>query len=147
MKKMTDAIWLHISKNPCRLGWWLCAILLVSLSGCGNSATVEGKVTYQGRPVCHGSVFFRSADKSVRSGPISLDGSYTVEGVPRGTAEVGVISHEPAKGHTIERDGKRVRPEKIQGWFPLPTKYETPGTAGVRCTVDAGTVKYDIDLK
>jgi hypothetical protein len=147
MNKKSMAIWRRIPRKSSRLGWRLCVILLVSLTGCGNTSTVTGKVSYQGRTACHGSVLLRSADKSICTGNISLDGSYRVEGVPRGTVEIGVISRDPSKGHSMKRDGKRVHPDNIQGWFPLPARFETPEASGLHCTVDAGTVSYDIDLK
>ena len=90
------------------IGWW---VLMLLLAGCGRSANVTGKVTYQARSVCYGTVILVSADKKVRSGVIEPDGSYTVEGVPLGDVKIAVISHDPAKGrsaaeaaHWQERD-------------------------------------------
>ena len=136
---------------PCpRLPWaWhlLIPILLAGVCGCGNTAKVTGKVTYQGRPVCHGSVTFLSTDKTARSGIIEADGSYAVEGVPSGSVKIGVISRAPSKGHSLVRGGKRVRPKKIEGWFPLPPKFESPESSGLNCTVGSGRVGYNLDLK
>ena len=109
--------------TPCpRLAGWLFPILLAGVCGCGNTAKITGKVTYQGRPVVHGSVTFLSADKTARSGVIEADGSYAVEGVPSGTVQIGVTSRDPSRGHTVVRDGRRVHPDKIEGWFPLPAE-------------------------
>ena len=110
------------------------------MCGCGNTAKVTGKVTYQGRPVVYGSVTFLSADKTARSGAIEADGSYAVEDVPSGTVQIGVTSHDPSRGHTIVRDGRRVHPDKIEGWFPLPPKFESPQGSGLSFTVGTGRV-------
>src|SRR5438045_892164 len=88
----------------------LCASLLVSACGCGGTATVSGKVSYQGRPVTYGSVIFLGDDNKARSGVIEPDGSYTVEKVFPGEALVGVISHDPSKGRSTLRGGKPARP-------------------------------------
>ena len=129
------------------LGWLPSLILLAGVCGCDNTAKVTGKVTYQGRPVRYGSVIFLSADKTARSGVIEPDGSFTVEGVPRGAAKIAVISRNPATGRSVVRDGMRVRPDKIGPWFPLPPQYESPATAGLSCTIDSSRLRYDIDLK
>jgi len=135
------------------IGWWLLPLLL---AGCGHSAKLTGKVTYQARPVCHGMVILVSADKTARSGVIESDGSYAVEGVPWGDTKIAVISRDPAKGRSATRAQKPGQTDKkgassqgpaVEGWFPLPSQYEMPRTSGLRCTVDSGDVKYDIDLK
>jgi hypothetical protein len=133
--------------KPYPIGCWLLAILLAGVCGCGHRATVTGKVTYQGRPVRHGTVILLGGDKMARAGVVQPDGSYLVEGVPPGSVKIGVISGDPSKGRSPMRDGKRVRPGRIEGWFPLPSKFEAPETSGLSCTVDSGHVNHDIELK
>ena len=88
---------------------WLLPVLLAGVCGCDRGATVTGKVRDQGRPVTYGSVTFLSADKTAHFGVIEPDGSYAVEGVPRGTAKIAVISHDPSKGRsTVRRARGRV---------------------------------------
>ena len=71
--------------EECRkVGRLLPLVVLATLCGCGHTAKITGKVTYQGRPVRYGAVIFLSADKTVRSCAIELDGSYAIEGVPTG---------------------------------------------------------------
>jgi hypothetical protein len=146
----------HISKNTRRFGWFLVSMLLVGTCGCGRTAKVTGKVAYQGRPVTYGSVMFFSPDKTVRSAAIEADGSYTVEGVPRGPVQIAVISRDPSKGRSVVRGRKPVYAGKmatgapataVKGWFPLPLKFEAPGASSPGCTVDSSRVSYDIDLK
>jgi hypothetical protein len=144
-----------------KIGWigWLVLPALLAAGGCGGSARVTGKVTYQGRPVTYGSVIFLSTDKTARSGVILPDGSYTIEGVPPGEAKIGVISRDPSKGRSTVRTGKPARPSRKRvapqraakdaspGWFRLPAKLEDPETSGIRCTIDARSVNHDIELK
>ena len=129
------------------VGWLPFVIVLAGVSGCGSAVKVEGKVTYRGRPVRCGSVIVVCADRTARSGIIGPDGSYSVKGLPPGTVKMGVVSRDPSSGRSVVRDGKRVRPEKVEGWFALPQKYEAPEGSGLGCTVDSGRVTYDIDLK
>ena len=135
-------------------GLWL-AIALAAISGCGRTANVTGKITYQGRDVRYGSVVFLGVDKTARSGVIGSDGSYALENAPLGTVTIGVISHNPSKGRSVVRGGKPAGPGKkedapalmAEGWFPLPQKFERPKSSGLTCTVIAGHFHHDIELK
>ncbi len=141
------------SATRCWRGWLLASVLVCGLCGCGKTARVTGKVSYQGRPVSHGSVIFYSADKAAHSGVIGPDSSYTVEEVPRGGARIAVISRNPSKGRSTlrgqETTGKSDVPKQVgaEAWFPLPRKYETVETSGLGCSVDSRHVVHDIELK
>jgi hypothetical protein len=132
---------------------WLAVGLLLSACGCGRTATVSGKVTYQGRPVTYGSVTFLGPDQTAHSGVIGHDGNYTVAGVYPGEVKIGVISHDPSKGRSVLRGDKPARPGKngtkpgTEGWYPLPHKFEDPEASGVGCVVSAGRVTYHIELR
>ena len=110
------------SQKTRRIGWWLFPILLAGACGCGNTAKVTGKVTYQGRPVVHGSVTFLSADKTARSGVIEADGSYAVEDVPSGTVQIGVTSRDPSRGHTVLQRRPPSPPRQDRGMVPAATE-------------------------
>jgi hypothetical protein len=134
----------------------LVLLFLVGAGGCGNRATVSGKVTYQGRPVTYGAVIFVAGDGTARSAVIAPDGSYKIEGLSPGTLKIGVISPDPSKGRSARRQHKPAPPQDgaadspgTQGvaWFPLPTQFEPPSTSGLDCTVESGTVDHDIQLK
>src|SRR4051812_10074770 len=72
------------------------AVIVFAAVGCGGrTATLTGKVTYQGNPVVSGSVIVLGADGTARSGVIQPDGTYAVEGVPRGPVRIGVLSPDP----------------------------------------------------
>jgi hypothetical protein len=144
------------SRQARRPSYWslLFAVLIAGVGGCGKTARVTGKVSYQGRAVVYGSVVFLGADKKARSGVIGPDGSYAVEGVPPGEVKISVLSRDPSKGRSAARGQKPARPgekpsatpEAVKGWFPLPPKYESPDGSGLSYTVSPGGVTYDIEL-
>ena len=146
----------RVFNNRSVIGWLLFIIMAASICGCGNRATVTGKVVYKGRPVTYGSVIFLSSDKVARSGAIEPDGSYTIENVPPGHASIAVISRNPSMGRSVVRGEKPAQPGKketssqelaVKKWFPLPPKFENPKNSGLGCTLTSGRVSYDIDLK
>jgi hypothetical protein len=133
-----------------KVGRLLLLVALAVLCGCGRTAKITGKVTYQGRPVVYGSVIFLSADKTVRSCIIESDGSYSIEGVPTGEVKVSVASPNPSRGRSTTRRRMPVEAGRketgsqgpaVEGWFPLPAAYELPFVVG------SGHVSHDIDLK
>ncbi len=146
----------RIFNNISAIGWLPFVILSACICGCGNTATVSGKVNYQGRPVTYGSVIFVCTDKIARSGVIEPDGSYLIEGVPPGNVKIAVISRNPSLGRSVVRHEKPVQPGQketstqelaVKKWFSLPPKFENHKTSGLECTISSGRVSYDIDLK
>lgn len=127
----------------------LLAALLAAVPGCGpRTAPVDGKVTYQGKPVVWGSVTLKAADGTVHQVGLNPDGTYHLDGVPAGPAKVGVSSPDP-KPSARTRAGDDERVKVADGpppgaWFPLPDKYADPATSGL--TVQVGG-PGDIELK
>ena len=129
--------------------------MIAGVGGCGKTAKVTGKVTYQGRDVVHGSVVFLGADNKAHSGVIGPDGSYTVEGVTPGEVKITVLSHDPSKGRSAARGPRPAQPaekrsgnpEIVKGWFPLPPRYEDPDASGLVFTITSGKVAHDIELQ
>jgi len=134
-------------------------ILVVATVGCGHStATLTGKVAYRGRPVISGSVIALAADGTARTGVIRPDGTYTVEGVPRGRVKFGVLSPDPAHARSIVKSGEADRgdqgkrshartPPGTGGWIPLPREAGNPESSGVECDVASSRVEFNIDVK
>ena len=85
--------------------------LLAVAPGCGpRTGTAAGKVTYQGKPVVWGSVTLRAADGSLHQAGINLDGTYRVDRVPAGPAQVGVSSPDPTPSARVRgNEDERVK--------------------------------------
>ena len=134
----------------------MCSILLAGICGCGNSADVSGKISYQGRPVTYGSVIILTSNNSAFSAAIKPDGTYLVEDIPPGNASIAVISRNPALGRSAIHPPKTTptgkqeaapRETAVTGWFPLPRNYEDPKSSGLTCNITKGQVIHDLELK
>jgi len=146
----------QVTGRICPIGGLIATMILATTFGCGNSTTVTGKIRYRARSVTYGSVTFVAADKKAHSAAIEPDGSYTVEGLRPGTFLIGVISRDPTKGRSVLRDRKpddsvdadgAAQPSPSGGWFPLPAELESPLNSGLSCTLGAGRITHDIDMK
>ena len=147
------------------------------LFGCGETKNepknepkkgeVHGKIYLGDKPLAMGSVtFYDNFDTSYRS-KISDDGSYTIKGIPVGTAGVIVISRDPSMkpktGRKIYKDIKKdERPkdllkgggredriemgEKDPRWFPIPSEYGSPGVPLISFAIQEGDNLCDIKL-
>jgi len=142
----------------------LAAAMLFAAAGCGgDTANVEGKVTYNGKPVVYGTVVVVGADGIPKSGAIQPDGSYRVSGVPVGSARVAVTSprppgrepprkRAPVSRDTVDEDKPEAEPpppaspDVIQNWVSLPEKFGDPNKSEVTVTVKSGQ-PADIVLK
>jgi hypothetical protein len=134
----------------------IAALLPLCASGCGSStATVEGTVSIQGKPVKSGSVIFYCQDKQIVRGLI-VDGQYTIPNVPCGHATVTVQAH--AKVPSGLRLDQRL-PPIVNGPIPgpieatspsfvsIPPRYSHPEESGLSIVIDSAHVTYGIDLK
>jgi hypothetical protein len=134
--------------------WAVAAALLVAASaavGCGGRGDVTGKVTYRGRALVWGTVQFEGSDGMLRQGNIKGDGTYSVQGVAAGEAKVAVSSINPSSADFQPRvvEGKAPPPPrpKVEGWFPIPERYDTPHKSGLTYTIKSGPNTIDIELK
>jgi hypothetical protein len=132
--------------------------LIIGLSAyaAGASATVTGKVTFQGRPVIWGSVVLVGADGTSAAGRIQPDGTFTVANAPTGEVSVAVASPDPLVQHYASqikssRDRLPVTqwaapPVDRQQWFLLPKRYEDVRTSELKVTVKRGSNDCDLTL-
>jgi hypothetical protein len=120
------------------------ACLLSFAAGCGTATgSVEGSVTSRskGKKVIWGTVTITGSDNISRTGVITKEGTYVVNGVATGEATVAVLSDDPkpatprprpgARGNVPGEDKKPVAtdpaggpaadvPDEIaKGWFPI----------------------------
>lgn len=131
--------------------------LLFLSAGCARTVSLEGKVTYKGKPVTFGSVTVLGEDESAYSGVIERDGTYRVDGIQPGKVRVGITSRDPSKGgrhaalpgeETNRQSRKSVdaRKQAAKEWFPIPKKLENPVASGLELTLDSGRQSHDFGL-
>jgi hypothetical protein len=139
-----------------------------SLTGCGRStATVEGRVTRNGRPV-RGAVWFINEQNNRKlDAPIEPDGSYRLEGAPAGEVKVTVVppfmdSPPPPAGQAkqpprpaaplteadkIMLDPNASQQQSLRDTVLPPDRYANLKTSGLSTTLKSGTVnQFDIQL-
>jgi hypothetical protein len=142
-----------MGRSPARSIARAVAVLALGLAGCGGSGTLEGRVSYRGRPVVYGVVSVVGADGLTRVGNISPDGSYAVRDVPAGPATIGVDSPQPPDPVRAGRRGGRTGaapapppPVDRSQWVRLPDHFADPSKSGVSTTVRSGANPFDIAL-
>jgi hypothetical protein len=134
----------------------LVALVCLFATGCGSkSATVTGRVTYNGKPVSNGSVIVYCSDKQIVRGNIAADGAYSIPNVPYGTSVVTVQSHArvppglrlqqsppPSSGGPIPPTVEYTDTARVT----IPQRYGLPEESGLGVVVDHGAVTFDIVL-
>lgn len=127
------------------------ALLALTALGCGGRGDVTGKVTYKGKPLVFGTVQFEASDKSFKQGTINEDGTYSIQGVPVGDANVAVNSPNPKSGdfQPLIRDGQPPPPPRPEypGWFAIPTEYQDLSKPILSYQIKRGENVIDIELK
>lgn len=119
-------------------------LLALLAAGCGgNNSALDGKVTYQGRPVTSGVVVVLNPDRTTAKGEIEPDGSYRVSGVGRGRVQVGVLSPDPAHPAARPARSRKPKPKPTAGWVALPDGVGNPSTSGIALEM-AGSATHDI---
>jgi hypothetical protein len=94
----------------------------------GDTGSVSGKVTVQGKPLAAGTVTFVSADKKspkVASAPVK-DGDYSLKDLPVGKYLVAVSSDKAGA---------------------VPAKFATTDTSGLTYQAAEGAGQFNIELK
>lgn len=137
-------------------------LAILSLTGCGGvstlpegeTGTVTGKVTFNGKSVPEGTaIVFLHKDKGIAaSSAIAADGTYALRmrreaPVLVGDYQIGItpptVELTPAEAEAVNM-GKTI-PEKE--WPEIPKKYRNPETSGVTFNVKAGENTFDLDMK
>jgi hypothetical protein len=134
----------------------LLGLLLATAAGCGGgkSATVRGKVSYQGKSLTMGNVILVSEDGQLSArGVIQPDGTYEIAQAPTGKVKVGV-SNPPPPGAPGGQPlfGSLDDPETKQAvamaakYVPSPDIYTDPQKSGLTREVPSSGGTIDIDL-
>lgn len=135
---------------------------ILSFAGCtggsrlpdGDTGTVKGKVTSNGKPVPDGtSIVFLHKDKGLTaSSAIATDGTYSLrmrrgDAILVGDYQIGVTP--PTTEMTAAEADAAITGEApaAKEWPEIPKKYQNPETSEVTFTVKAGENTFDLDMK
>ncbi|HCO24153.1 MAG: hypothetical protein CME31_21240 [Gimesia sp.] len=127
----------------------------LNLSGCGSEATgperviVTGSVTFDGKPVSQGEIWFIPAAgrEAPQAGAIIKEGQYRVEnkgGVPIGACQVKITAERPQEEVKIVSDGG---PEEIPTTQYLPPRFNEKTELTTDIQSGSDPVRKDFDLK
>lgn len=105
-----------------------------------SGATLEGTVTYQGKPVAYALIVVANNSDPASTGNANADGHYKLVNVPLGQVQVGVNS-----------DVGRSAMSRIAGsqakFVDVPKKYFEYSTSELSTTITPGTNTYDIVIE
>jgi hypothetical protein len=119
--------------------------------GSGDLAVVEGKVTYNGKPVPNGTVNFLPAngDKPSATGEIQPDGSYSLQTYLGSRPSEGAVIGKHKVVVVAMQDMSNRLPEERSPLPPpiVPVKYTSPATSDLEVQVESKKNTIDLDLK
>lgn len=139
-----------------------------SAAGCGQgTCDIQGRVTYQGKPVVYGGVLVVDDHGKTVSAGLDDEGHYVATGVRTGAVRFAVISSGPSstappnsrkneiKDGQEPDQGARAKPAATASvaaksdpkWQPLPKQYADPEVSGIATVVKRGDNTFDIELK
>jgi hypothetical protein len=149
-----------------RLLLGLALAALAALPGCSAPRSrVHGTVKYQGKPLAGAVLTFFGPDNMVYSADTRPDGTYAIEGVPRGAIRVSVQVPPPRpkprpdpdfvakarKGAAPAAGAKADSPAPPASDMPprvnLPTPYGDPNTSGLAFELKEADQDYSPELK
>ena len=119
----------------------------VGTAGCGNASgppmgTVQGQVTFQGKPVQEGVVTLYSSEMGIGiSEDLSGDGTYKTQ-QPIQVGEYVVTVFPPSEPPPVEASPVTVRRE----FRDIPERYRDARKSGLRLEVSEGTNSFDIEM-
>lgn len=152
------------NRIPFAAGAAVAAIVLAAAAGCGRSTgTIEGTVTYRGKPVPKGVVAVFAGDGRVVTGRIT-EGRFAARDVPLGEAVVTVECDKPPAVapkppppvdkilDILPTDkGFAVMPELLappaDPGVAIPTRYASRTTSPLRIKLAGGSQRFDITLE
>jgi hypothetical protein len=147
---------MHSSRRSLLMAVAVVFCLSLCTTGCGSgTATVEGTVTFQGKPVKSGSVVLYCEDKQIVRGLI-VDGQYAIPNVPCGSAIVTVQAHAKIpSGLRLQQQLPPITNGPIQNpnetadssSFKIPLRYSQPEESGLAIAIDSAHMTFRIDLK
>jgi hypothetical protein len=122
------------------------AILALSVAGCGDKATVTGKVTIDGAPANAGSVIFSTEKGKSATGDIRSDGTYTVADAPLGAVRISILPMVGMGGGDVTLPAGMPGASSSLKPVPIPPRYQNVATSGLTYTIKRGTNEHNILL-
>jgi hypothetical protein len=115
-----------------------------------SKASLQGKVTYRGKPVPHALIIV-TGDQTSSTGTADVDGNYFVQYAPVGNVRIGVNT-DAARGMMMgaimsaSMSGDR---SGMPTFVDVPAKYFAPETSGISAEVTnkKGLNDFNIELK
>jgi len=128
------------------LGLLLLLTLALLNSGCGPQfATVNGKITFQGKPIPFGTITFTDRQGKTASGVIE-NGEYQLERVPTGRVVVTVVAlPQPPPVVCPTSPPKETSPHPISP-PPVPERYGDVQKTPLSVVIDSAVREYNADL-
>lgn len=133
---------------------WVSLVLVV---GCQDSrVTVNGKVTFAGKPLPAGIVAFVGPDNQVQTVSVATDGSYCVSDVKLGMNKVTVQTSSmitegpPDRGGDAPASATPVGGKATAGkgrFVPIPDRYSRAATSRLEILVSANGQTYNIEIE
>ena len=108
-----------------------------------TTTTLTGYVTFQGKPVTVGAIYFHSPNNQMAMGVILDTGTYTATDVPIGEVRVSFQIKDPG----IYDQPKPDKTAKPKGVTRLPAKYADPNLSGINYTITAGMTTLDVKVE
>jgi Carboxypeptidase regulatory-like domain len=148
-------------------------LLVLTVAGCDTPRSrIHGTVTYQGKPLAGAVVTFFGADHMTYMADTGPDGTYAVEGVPRGRLRVAVQVPPPRSrlrpdpdlrkaGDSFGKDQARAEDTAKMARLPdpppppkapapadgLPLRYRDPNTSELTVELKEPDQEWSVDLK
>ncbi len=127
----------------------ICIISVALVTGCGKSyspppsAKASGQVTYKGKPVTAGEIYFVAAEKGFSAnGTLDSEGKYQLSsGLPSASYKVYFAGPK-----VVQPPRPGVKAPKLDP-FVLPAKYLREATSGQFADIKAGDNKVDFKLE
>ena len=141
---------------------WVIVFTMPIFLGCGPSrpetATVTGKITFQGKPVPEGTIIFYPENGRSASGRIQADGTYTLTTFEKGDGAIlgnhtvtieAVRFPQGAQPKSLEEEiamGKKTKSQNTNPVWFVPQQYADQTTSNLTAKVTSGSNTIDFKL-